>query len=159
MTFRRSLGHTREETGRGSFPDQRPEIEPMAAIAQPCLRVQEDGFLLLRTIKQGFCRGERGKVGEFSSWMNIYIFFRSILPFTSVLFWYSSLPLPHNFSNGPSLIGVVPSLYIEGVQTSRWRQTRAAKPYPRRVVASRSAAGYPDKNCNNQGTQSTIIEE
>ena len=111
---------------------------------------------ILRTIKQVFRRGEGGEVGEFSSWMNIFFYFHSILPFTSVLFWYSPPPLPHNFTNGPSLIGIVPSHYIEGVQTGEWRHTRAAKPEPRRFVASRFTAGYPDKNCNNQGTQRRI---
>ena len=76
----------------------------------------------LPVIKKDKARFLQGREEE--SWgifeLNEYIFyFRSILPFTSVLFRYSSLPLPHNFSNGPSLIGVVPSLYIEGVQTSR----------------------------------------
>ena len=80
--------------------------------------------VVLVVIRNGKARFLQGIERAGASWgifeLNEYIFFyfRSILPFTSVLFWYSPLPLPHNFSNGPSLIGVVPSLYIEGVQTS-----------------------------------------
>ena len=109
MTFRRSLGHTREET----YPKECGLISRSAARNRSygghCAAMLKSTRGWLLVIKNDKAR---------------------FLPY-----WRT-----------------VPSLYIEGVQTSGWRQTRAAKPQPRRVVASRSAAGYPDKNCNNQET-------
>ena len=117
MTFPRSLGHTREDTGREGVQDHFPIRN--RAYGAAMLKSTRRWLLVIKNDKARFLQGrERGSWGIFE--LNEYIFFIFVQFFLSraVLFWYSPLPLPHNFSNGPSLIGVVPSLYIEGGQTS-----------------------------------------
>ena len=118
LDFRRYLWHTREETGREGVRAHFPISGQKSFLWQPCLRAQQEFFA-----------GEReGKLGNLRvEWIYIF-YFHSILPFTIFRFWYLPLPLPHNVSDGPSLIGVVPSHYIEGVQIGEWRQTTTAKP-------------------------------
>ena len=131
MTFRRSLGHTREETGREGVRAHFPISGQKSSLWQPlrshAFKSTRGWLLVIKNDKARFLQSREGRLENFRvEW--IYFLLSS---FNSSFHERSFLvpsPPSRNFANGPSLIGVVPSVYIEGVQTSGWRQTRAAKP-------------------------------
>ena len=106
LDFRRYLWHTREETGREGVRAHFPISGQKSFLWQPCLRAQQD----IKNDKASFLQGRgRGSWGIFE--LNEYIFLFSFnSPFHDLSFLVLPSPPPgHNVSDGPSLIGVVPS--------------------------------------------------